>query len=239
MNLDQRDLAEAAEVTESYISQLLARKKAPPAPKRTDIYEKIGAILDLPPGELSNLAESQRKEELRKRIADPPQPRFEVCREVILNSCQPSSQAEVRRIFEKDSFGELERLVTQTLLRAAQGFQKSDVFQMSEQNCISILEPAIRSWDIDLATFAMHVLINGQVAAPSERWFEYKEMERDFSTALEPGLVQFLSDKSLSSDATEEEVEFLKALKVKGRRPSALYYYRELQNLRDPLHFQT
>jgi len=22
-----------------------------------------------------------------------------------------------------------------------------------------------------------------------------------------------------------------------GRRPNALYYYRELQNLRDPLHF--
>jgi hypothetical protein len=26
-------------------------------------------------------------------------------------------------------------------------------------------------------------------------------------------------------------------LKLSGKRPSPIYYYRELQNLRDPLHF--
>ena len=55
---------------------------------------------------------------------------------------------------------------------------------------------------------------------------------------VEPGLEQFLKDKSLSGDATEEEIAFLKALKFKGKQPSPIYYYRELQNLRDPLHFQ-
>jgi hypothetical protein len=43
----------------------------------------------------------------------------------------------------------------------------------------------------------------------------------------------------MSSDATPEEVAFLKNLKFKSKRPTALYYYRELQNLRDPLHFLT
>ena len=38
--LEQQDLAHAAQVTESYISQLLTRKKPPPAPERTDIYER-------------------------------------------------------------------------------------------------------------------------------------------------------------------------------------------------------
>ena len=38
LGLDQRDLATATQVTESYVSQLLTRKKAPPAPGRTDIY---------------------------------------------------------------------------------------------------------------------------------------------------------------------------------------------------------
>src|SRR2546430_2824982 len=33
LDLDQRDLARAARVTESYVSQLLTRKKAPPAPR--------------------------------------------------------------------------------------------------------------------------------------------------------------------------------------------------------------
>jgi hypothetical protein len=37
---------------------------------------------------------------------------------------------------------------------------------------------------------------------------------------------------------TPDEIEFLKKLKFRGKRPTALYYYRELQNLRDPLHFR-
>ena len=44
--LEQRDLARAAQVTESYISQLLTRKKAPPAPRRTDIYEKMDKFFE-------------------------------------------------------------------------------------------------------------------------------------------------------------------------------------------------
>ena len=35
-----------------------------------------------------------------------------------------------------------------------------------------------------------------------------------------------------------QELEFLRNLRCKGRRPTALYYYRELQNLRVPLHFR-
>ncbi len=55
--LDQRELARAAQVTESYISQLLTRKKAPPAPTRTDIYDKMDRFLKLPSGELARLAD--------------------------------------------------------------------------------------------------------------------------------------------------------------------------------------
>jgi len=56
LGLEQRDLAAAAEVTESYISQLLTRKKLPPEPGRTDIYDKIGKFLKLPGGKLAKLA---------------------------------------------------------------------------------------------------------------------------------------------------------------------------------------
>jgi hypothetical protein len=41
LGYEQRDLARAAAVTESYISQLLTRKKEPPAPHRTDMYDKM------------------------------------------------------------------------------------------------------------------------------------------------------------------------------------------------------
>jgi transcriptional regulator with XRE-family HTH domain len=269
LGLEQKDLAAAAQVTESYISQLLARKKAPPAPGRTDIYEKIGRVLRLPSGELSNLADLQRKEELRKKVTEPPRPLFKECRELILRKCDPARQKELRRIFEKEPFGELERLVTQKLLDVTQRVAKeelrneewlrrmaqlsdrsyeqmrgailefldSDVFKISVENCISFLDPMIDSWDIDLKTFGMEVVLHRRLAAGSLKRFEFTEQELQQPFAVEPGLKQFLKDTSLSGDATEEEVGFLKALKFRGKQPSPIYYYRELQNLRDPLHF--
>src|SRR5580693_34017 len=120
LGLDQRDLASATQVTESYVSQLLTRKKAPPAPGRTAIYDKIGEFLKLPAGELSRLANLQRQEELKKRVIAPPRPLFQECRDLILRKCEPAREKEIRRIFEKEPFGELERLVTQKLLDVAQ-----------------------------------------------------------------------------------------------------------------------
>lgn len=69
--------------------------------------------------------------------------------------------------------------------------------------------------------------------------FEFVEVESERHGFEEPGLKGFLEDPSLSGTATAEEVDFLKRLKFQGRRPTPLYYYRELQNLRDSLHFRT
>ena len=269
LGLGQKDLAAAAEVTDSYISQLLARKKSPPAPGRTDIYEKISKALKLPSGELSKLADLQRKEELRKKVAELPRPLFKECRELILRKCNSATRKEVRRIFMKEPFGELERLVTQKLLDVAQGVAKeelkseawlrrmaqstgrsykqirvailefldTDVFNIYIENCLSFLDPIIDSWDINLKTFAIEVLLSRRLAAGIRKRFEFVETEPEQPACVEPGLEEFLKDASLSGNATEEEIDFLKALKVTGKKPSPIYYYRELQNLRDPLHF--
>src|SRR5216117_1307827 len=101
VGLDQRDLADAAEVTESYISQLLTRKKLPPAPERTDIYDKIEKFLKLSTGRLAKLADLQRKEALRRHLADPPAPLFKEVRELILRKCAPDKRGQIRAIFEK------------------------------------------------------------------------------------------------------------------------------------------
>jgi transcriptional regulator with XRE-family HTH domain len=269
LGIDQKDLAAAAQVTESYISQLLARRKAPPAPGRTDIYEKIGQFLKIPPGELARLADIQRRSELKRKIEEPPAPLFKDCRELILRKCDPEKQAEVRRIFEKEAFGELERLVTQKILDVAQGlareelrseewlrlmgqlsgrsyeqirvatleFLDTDVFHVSVESCVSFLDPMIEAWDIELRSFGIEIVLNPRLAPGSVKRFEFIEIAAEHSDCIERGFEQFLNDESLSGDTTEEEIEFLKTLKFKGRRPSALYYYRELQNLRDPLHF--
>jgi hypothetical protein len=68
--------------------------------------------------------------------------------------------------------------------------------------------------------------------------FEFVEREPDQPFDEEAGLTEFLHNPSLSGDATEEEIEFLKKLRFRGKRPTTLYYYRELQSLRDPLHFR-
>ncbi len=92
LGLEQRDLAAAAQVTESYISQLLTRKKAPPSPNRTDIYGRMGRFLKLPNGELAKLADLQRQEELKRKLADAPAPLFKEVRELVLRKCKPNQQ---------------------------------------------------------------------------------------------------------------------------------------------------
>jgi hypothetical protein len=69
--------------------------------------------------------------------------------------------------------------------------------------------------------------------------FEFIEREPGQPVGEEPGLTKFLGDPALSGTVAEDEVAFLKRLRFNGKRPTPLYYYRELQSLRDPLHFRT
>ena len=256
LGFEQRDLASAAEVTESYISQLLTRKKEPPAPTRTDIYGKMGKFLKLPDGELAKLADLQRQGELKRKLAEPLTPLFKEVRELVLRKCKPDKQKQIRAIFGKQPFGELERLVTQKLLDVAKRVAKeelesenwlhlvarlsnrsyeemrvailefldTDVFDVSIENCVSFLDPLIESWDIELATFGVEIVLNRRVAPGHPRRFEFVEKEPEPAFEEEPGLKEFLADASLSGDATEEEIEFLKKLKFKGKRPAPPYY---------------
>jgi len=270
LGLEQKDLAAAAQVTESYISQLLTRKKLPPASDRTDIYEKMGRFLNLSSGKLAKLADSQRREELKQSFEDPPAPLFKEVRELILRKCVPERQQEMRAIFGRQPFGELERLVTQKVLdvtkRVARKeltnakwlravarvggrsykqmrvvileFLDTDVFHVSGENCVAFLNPLIQCWDVDLSTFAMEIVLNQRLVPGQPTKLEFVEREPDDRVEDEPGLAEFLRDASLRSNATRDEIAFLRRLRFTGKRPGPLYYYRELQNLRDPLHFR-
>ena len=269
--LEQRDLARAAQVTESYISQLLTRRRVPPAPARTDIYDKMDKFLRLPQGELARVADRQRKEGLKRELGEQPVPLFQEVRALILRKCKPERERHIRAVFEKEPFGELERLVTHTLLDVVKGvatqelvndywirmvaelsrrsyeetrvivleFLDTDIFHLSREHCVSFLDPLIQSWDINLTTFALDIVLNPRVVSGHVKRFEFVQREAGQPVVEEPGLKQFLQDSALSGSATEEELAFLKRLRFKGKRPTALYYYRELQNFRDPLHFHT
>ena len=116
-------------------------------------------------------------------------------------------------------------------------FLDTDVFNVSVENCVSFLDPLVESWDIDLATFGMEIVLNRRLIPRYAKRFEFVEGE-PAQTEEEPGFKEFLRHQSVSGDATEEEIEFLKKLRFNGKHPTPLYYYRELQNLRDPLHFR-
>jgi transcriptional regulator with XRE-family HTH domain len=269
LGLEQKDLAAAAEVTESYVSQLLTRKKLPPASDRTDVYDRMEKFLKLPSGRLSELADEERKQELKRKLGGPPAPLVKEVRALILRKCAVGKEKQVRTIFEQQPLGELERLVTQKLLDVVKRVAKeelgnkkwlqlvgqligrsyeqmrvivlefldADVFNLSIEHCDSFLDPLIECWDIDLTTFAMEVMLNRRLAPGKSKKFEFVETEPE-QLEEEPGFKRFLRDRVLSGDASKEEIAFLKRLRFDGKRPTAQYYYRELQNLRDPLHFR-
>ncbi len=271
LGLEQRDLARAAQVTESYISQLLKRKKAPPAPGRTDIYGRMDKFLQLPRGELARLAAFQRREQLKRTLGDEavPVPLFPDLRALILNKCDPAKAAAVRVIFEKQPFGELERLVAQKLLdvtkraakeelenekwtrgvarRAGRSYERTrvrilefldtDIFHLSIRDGEAFLGPLIESWDIDLVTFGLKVTLNRRLTTVPDHRFEFTEQPLEGPAEEEPGFRAFLNDPTMSGTATEGELKWLKRLSTDGRHPTALFYYRALQALRDPLNF--
>ena len=265
----QKDLARAAQVTDSYISQLLTRRKAPPGRDRTDIYAKMEAFLELEPGELGRLAESERAEEIKRKLGQAPEPLFQEFRDLVLRKCVPEKREEVRAVFEGRPFGSLERLVTQTLLAVVQGiarqeldsenwirlaarvggrsheemrvivleFLDTDAFQVSNENCAAFIDPLIESWDVDLDSFRLDVMLNRRLVEDPHRTFTFVESTPAHDSDEDPGLTDFLNDSRLSGDATVEEVRILRRQRFGGRRPNRLYYYRALQNIRDPLHF--
>jgi len=271
LGLEQKDLAAAAEVTESYVSQLLTRKKLPPAPDRTDIYEKLDKVLHLSNGELAKLALAQRMDALKRNYEEPQGALLKETRKLILRKCVAARQKEVRSIFERQPLGELEQLVTRKLLevvsRVARAeldneawldevahlgdktheqmrviildFLDTDIFNISNTSCDSFLDPLIARWDIDLATFDMEITLNERLAPGEPKKFAFVEKDYDIQHGDEPGLTDFLQDSVLCIGLSEEELAFLRKIRFETRQPNRLFYYRVLQNLRDPLHFLT
>ena len=267
LGLGQRELANATEVTESYISQLLRRKKLPPLPNRTDLYEKMSEILSLPRAELARLAALEHHQALDEKWKEAPPARFGPMRELILRKCRPARVRQMRASFEKQPFGELEQMITRTLIAVVRDEARAhardeawlrtiaqrgkDTYREMRVRRIDLLDsdpraslgdfslfldPIIDWWDFDVDEFTLEV----ELAGESVRRFRFRE--EDSTTASdgeEAGLRKFLRDATLSSGATPEEVEVLRRIRFSGGgKPTALFYYRTLQSLRDPLHFQ-
>jgi len=193
------------------VRELILRKCVP------DKEHQIRAIFEKQPlGELERLV-TQKLMEVVKRVAE-------------------------KEIKNEDWLYEVSLLTNQDFTQTRiiiQEFLDTDIFHLSMASCVLFLEPLIESWEIDLETFNMEIVLNNRVVSGHIKKLEFVEKEPEQVYEDEPGLKKFLRDTQLSGDASEEEIAFLRQLRFKTKRPTPLYYYRELQNLRDPLHFST
>jgi len=133
---------------------------------------------------------------------------------LILRKCDSGRRGEIERIFEKQPFGELERLVTQNFwmfrrrrreeLRSEEwlrlmaqlsaeatkrcawpisSFSTPTFSTFSIENWVSFLNPMIESWDIDLKSFGLEIVLNRRLA-PDASTVEF--VERKPEDGVEP-----------------------------------------------------
>lgn len=193
-----RELAEAAHVPEAYIADLLAGRRQPPAPGRTDVYERMTRFLRLHRNDLSICAHAERAGQngrpRRRRLGTR-------VRELLLELCEPGKARLLDRRLAKPGGTALESLIAQRLLEVAQGFVRRQLddevgirVAAGREGCsylerrMRLLEfldvtaesltpahheafvrPRIASWDIDLETQATRIVLRTQDPGPRQK----------------------------------------------------------------------
>jgi hypothetical protein len=89
---------------------------------RTDIYDKLGRVLKLPPGKLAGLADLQRKQELRKKIESPPVPLFKEVRQLLLAKCSGGSNISLEQSSKRTPLASLNGLIAAFVIQAIVGY---------------------------------------------------------------------------------------------------------------------
>jgi hypothetical protein len=191
------ELAEAMQVPESYIADLLAGRRRPPAPGRTDVYDRMTKFLRLHRNELSTSARAEREEDTGgHRRPD------QKVRKLLLDLCEPTrARALSRRLTEKKGDPALEIIIAQRLLEVAQGFVRRQLddevgirVAANREGCTHIdmrlrlidfldvtadsltvtdhevyVRPRIATWDIDLETHAMKIVLRSHEPEPRQQ----------------------------------------------------------------------
>lgn len=192
-----RELAEAVQVPETYIADLMAGRRRPPAPGRTDVYDRMTKFLRLHRNDLPTCARAERE-------GDPGghrRPDGKV-RDLLLELCDPAKARVVNRRFaNKKDAAALEILIAQRLLEVAQGFVRRQLddevgirVAASREGCTYLemrmrlidfldvtadsltvtdhdvfVRPRIAAWDIDLETHAMRIVLRSHEPEPRQQ----------------------------------------------------------------------
>src|SRR5437879_9215685 len=112
-----RERAAAVQVSETYIADLLAGRRRPPAPGRTDVYERMTKFLRLHRNDLPTCARAERESlGARRRRLHP------TVRRALLELGEPVKARTLARRLGNTRGAALELLIAGRLLEVAQGF---------------------------------------------------------------------------------------------------------------------
>lgn len=181
-----RELAEAVKVSEEYMSDLVAGRRRPPAPGRTDLYVPMAKFLRLHRNDLPTCARVERAAEATgQRRPDP------VVWKLVLGLGDPVRQRAIGRRIARGDGAALEALIVGRLLEVAQGFVRrqledevglrvaatrdgrsyldarmrllefldASADSLTAGECEDFVLPRIAAWDIDLETRAMRIVL--------------------------------------------------------------------------------
>ena len=198
-------LAEAAEVPTQYIDDLLAGKRQPPLPGRSDLYDRMASFLKIALSDLEACATFERGDPsaLKPRAPKP------AIRRILLDLCDPKTaqQLEARRAKHGPAelvglmqrvLGVVQREVRRSLTdRVGLRLQARHSGKTYEAARLEVLEfldttsatltvadvskfvkPRIARWDIDVDTGVLRVVMQGQEPARGPRPIDESERQQ-------------------------------------------------------------
>ncbi len=180
------ELAEAVKVSEAYMSDLVAGRRPPPAPGRTDLYVPMAKFLRLHRNDLPTCARVERAQEGVGRRRPDPQ-----VWNLVLELCDPARQRSLARRPAKGDGADLPAVIVGRLLEVAQGFVRRQLEDevglrvaatrdgctylearmrllefldvgadsLTAGDCEEFVVPRIAAWDIELETRAMRIVL--------------------------------------------------------------------------------
>lgn len=192
----ERELADAARVPPEYIRDLLAGRRRPPLPGRTDIYASITTFLKLGRNELVLCAQSERDaEEPKKKELPPPE-----VQRLLMDLCEPATASELdRRSAEHgdaqliDFFERLLQLTQSAVARAltdepalrgapersgqsysaarlsALEFLDTTTGTLTPADVATFFRTRISKWDVDPDAGVLRVVMRGHDRGPRRR----------------------------------------------------------------------
>jgi hypothetical protein len=181
------ELAAAVKVSEDYIVDLVAGRRRPPAPGRSDVYTAMTKFLRLHRNDLPTCARAERGGVGARRQRRPDAR----VRKLVLELCVPERAEAIARRFARADGAELEAVAVGRLLEVAQGFARrrledevglrvaatrdgttyletrmrliefldAEAESVTLRDCEEFLRLRIASWDMDFDTRAMRIVL--------------------------------------------------------------------------------